>query len=218
MNRIELLASLAKGSNCLADIGCDHGFISITAVSKYGVSKAYASDIGVMPLESAKKNIKAAGLHDSIMPILSSGFQNIPFDFDTAIIAGMGGLLIIDIIKKYLDKLKDKKLILQANTDREAVRIFLTNQGFKIKDEYAFYDMKKYYEILVFEKGQANYSALELKYGPLLLKEKNASFLEYHRHSLKRMEENLTKAVSKTAKDTLHSEVDELKKVVNLHE
>lgn len=55
MNRINLLASLCKGSNIVCDIGCDHAYVLIEAIKSYNVKKGIASDIGVGPLEMAKK-------------------------------------------------------------------------------------------------------------------------------------------------------------------
>lgn len=215
MNRIELLASLAKDSVCLADIGCDHGFICITALLKYNVSRAYACDIGKLPLESAKNNIIKYGLNDRIQTVLSAGFDNVEFDFDTACIAGMGGLLIIDILKAHLSKLKDKKLILQANKDQDKLRSFMQENGFKLLEEHAIIDSKKYYEVLVYNTGIDSYSEFELKYGPFLLKNKPQEFIIKMENSLKLKEMNYSKAKSEESKSFLENEINELKAVLN---
>ena len=89
MNRIETLASLTKGSKIICDVGCDHGYVVIEALKNYGVEKAIAADINESPLNQAKLNAK--GLYDKIEFILSDGFKNINYDFDTAIIAGKVG-------------------------------------------------------------------------------------------------------------------------------
>ncbi len=215
MKRIELLASLAKDSKCLADIGCDHGLISITAVLKYNVLYAYACDVNQMPLNSALKNIIANNLEDKITTILSNGFENVKFDFDTTIIAGMGGGLIIEIIKDFVDKLKGKKIILQPNKDAYMLRKFMQENNFSLTLEYAIFDAKKYYEILVYEEGKNNYSELELKYGPLLIKNKDTNFIK--RISSKK--ENLSKSL-KLAKQNeniynIQKQIKEIDEVLN---
>ena len=43
----------------------------------------------------------------------------------------MGGLLIKDILNNGLDKISQKKLILEPNNNREDVRLFLNNNNFK---------------------------------------------------------------------------------------
>ena len=64
MDRIELIASLAKGSNSLLDLGCDHAYVLTLAIKKYGVKSGIASDISDGPLKMAKDNIIKSGLMD----------------------------------------------------------------------------------------------------------------------------------------------------------
>lgn len=180
MNRIELLASLSKGSKILCDIGCDHGYVLIEAIKNYGVEKGLACDINEGPLSMAKKNIENNNLSNEIKTILSNGFISVEDIFDTAIIAGMGGSLICDIINTSYDKIKDKKLILQPNNDRYKVRKLLFENNFKIVNEEAIFDQGKYYEIIVAIPGYEKYNDFDLKYGPLLRKEKNSAYLKHY--------------------------------------
>ena len=94
MDRIDLLASLAKDSNVLVDVGCDHGYSLIKAIKYYNVNNAIAIDINEGPLNNCKKNALKYGLNDKIKFILSDGFLELNEEFDTAIISGMGGILI----------------------------------------------------------------------------------------------------------------------------
>lgn len=215
MKRIELLASLAKDSKCLADIGCDHGLISITAVLKYNVQHAYACDVNQMPLNSALKNINANSLADKIETILSNGYENVCFDFDTTIIAGMGGGLIIDILSNYIDKLRNKKIILQPNKDAYMLRAFMQKNDFSLNEEYAIYDYNKYYEILVYESGKTYFSDLELKYGPLLMKNKEKNFIK--RISFKRDALNKSLKLAKQSVNicNIQKQIVEIDEVLN---
>ena len=145
MKRIDLIASLAKNSNIICDIGCDHAYTVIKAIKDYGVSYAIASDINDGPLEIAKKNIISHKIEDKVKIVKSDGFKNVNDEFDTAIISGMGGNLIIDILNSSLDKIKNKKLIISANSDFYLVRKYLNNNGFIISDEYSLVDDNKYY-------------------------------------------------------------------------
>ena len=88
----------------------------------------------------------------------SDGLKNIDLDFDTVIIAGMGGNLIKDIINDSKDKLENKKIILEPNNDQALVREYLMNNDFMIIDEYAIYDMNKYYEVIVCKSGSSHYT------------------------------------------------------------
>ena len=57
MNRLEYLAFLCHGSSSVLDVGCDHAYVLIEAIKKYGVNHGIASDISDGPLSIAKKNI-----------------------------------------------------------------------------------------------------------------------------------------------------------------
>lgn len=201
MKRIDLIASLTKESDTVLDLGCDHAYTIIKSLKEYGVKNGIASDINDGPLEIAKKNIELNKLENRISIIKSDGFLNINLDFDTVIISGMGGILIVDILSKALDKIKNKKLIISANSDFYLVRKFLTSNGFIISDEYAIHDDNKYYEIAVFEKGNHEYASFELKYGPILLIKKEKDYIEEYKKRLIKLEEILP-----TIKDTIQKD------------
>ena len=186
MNRIETLASLTKGSKIICDVGCDHGYVVIEALKNYGIEKAIAADINESPLNQAKLNAK--GLYDKIEFILSDGFKNINSFFDTAIIAGMGGILIKDIILSSINKLKDKKLILQANSDRPFLRNFLNENNFKIVNEIALFDQNKYYEIIVCEKGNEFLDEFDIEFGPILRRNKTDIYIKHYENELNNLE------------------------------
>lgn len=210
MNRITLLASQCLGSNIVCDVGCDHGYVLIEAIKNYGVSHGIASDVAMGPLASARKNIIANKLSDKIDVVLSDGLKNVFADFDTIIIAGMGGSLIVDILASSFEKIKGKKLILQPNNDRCKVRSFLNNNGFIISDEFSIIDSNKYYEILVFNEGNRKYNEYELKYGPILLKKKEEAFISHY----KKIEDNIKSYIEKMTNCKMKNEkLLELKEV-----
>ncbi|MDE6656426.1 MAG: class I SAM-dependent methyltransferase [Anaeroplasmataceae bacterium] len=185
MDRLKRIASFCQGSKVVCDIGCDHAYALMLAIKEYGVEKGIAADIAEGPLLNAKKTIEEYHLEKQIKTILSDGFAAIERDaFDTAILAGMGGILMCDILKRALPKLKNKKLILEANSDTYRIRSLLSSNGFSIVAEDALYDHGKYYEILVFEEGNSNYDPLDITYGPYLRKTKPEAFIKYYQKKL----------------------------------
>ncbi len=180
MERIELLASLTKGSNSLLDLGCDHAYVLVEAIKRYDVKTGIASDISEGPLKKANDTIIKSGLNDKIKIVKSDGFKDINDYFDTCIIAGMGGILIKDILTLGKDKIKGKKLILEPNNNRDVVRLFLNKNNFKIIDEYSIYDSNKYYEVIVAIEGSEELSDFEINYGPILLKKRPNEFIDYY--------------------------------------
>lgn len=216
MNRIELLASLCSGSKTLCDIGCDHGYVLVSALLNYNVEKGIACDIALGPLLNAQNNIKNYNLENRITTVLSNGFDNVNMNsFDTAIIAGMGGILICEILSKALNELKDKKLVIEANSDTYKIRELLTNNGFIIENEYAIFDNNKYYEIIVFISGYNKYTNLDILYGPILRKQKPDAFIKYYTNKKKLLLDvipKINKTSEKNKKIELLEEIDNLLK------
>lgn len=216
MNRLKKIASYTKGSHVVCDIGCDHAYALVYAILEYGVQKGIASDIVIGPLNNARKTIEQYHLEDKIQTILSDGFNQIEEHFDTAIISGMGGILICEILSKAIHKLQAKKLIIEANSDSYRVRQYLFSQKFHIIEEDAFYDHNKYYEIMVFEYGEEEYSLKDVSYGPILRNKKPKAFLEYYqkkRDLLVSVLPNIKNEEEKKSKKEIVLELDQLLKV-----
>ncbi len=162
MNRYNLSKRLSKVVNLvepaafLVDIGCDHGFVSIDLVSSGKVKRALCTDINEGPLERAKTHIKEYGLEDKISTLLSDGLLSIvnntdsldppDYDFASACICGLGGLMGIKIIFE-ADMLFRKMNIfyLQLQSDLELVRLFLDKFGYEILFEDLVFEDGKYY-------------------------------------------------------------------------
>ena len=214
MDRLELLASLAKGSKCLCDVGCDHAYAIIKAIKNYGVERGIAADINEGPLGQARLKLTEAGLLDKVDIALSDGFKAIDKPFDTVIIAGMGGILIKSIIEAALDKLGDKRLILEPNSDAPLLRAFLGSNGFKIIEEHAIIDMGKYYEIMVVVPGEASYSDLEIKYGPILIRERPEAYKRHYEAMIKHLESLIDKIKKEDIRASKLNQISELKKII----
>ena len=89
--RMKNNACLVDQGSMAADIGCDHGYVSIFLVQERKCKKVIAMDIGKGPLSQAQKNIEAAGLQDKIQCRLSNGMEKLtPGEVDTVLVAGMG--------------------------------------------------------------------------------------------------------------------------------
>ncbi len=138
-DRLTLAASMVRKGVRVADVGCDHAYLSIYLIKNRIAKSVVASDVRVGPLESAKKNIAAEGLCEDIKTVLTNGLDGINGDeFDDLLICGMGGILICDILSRapYL-KDENKRLILQPMTDADEVRLWLYKNGFEIIRERA---------------------------------------------------------------------------------
>lgn len=169
MKRLDVLLSILPRGCRLADIGCDHAYIPISAVKQGKAVFAYASDVRKGPLSRAAKNVAEAGLSDKIVLNLTDGLDGAEeYRPDTVVIAGMGGELIADIIDRAPFVKTDKiTLILQPMTCPDELRKYLLSAGFEIERERLAYEDRHIYQIIVchFKAAAQKYTAAELETG-----------------------------------------------------
>ena len=214
--RLKAIAKYTEGFYSLADIACDHGYLGIYAAEHYGLKKVLLTDINPMPLASAVKNSKDRNLEDVISCKLGDGLAPLDCDYEVISISGIGGILMKDILNEGMDRIKNaKRLILCPNTDLYEVRKFLSDNLFMIEFEEMIHE-HKFYEIIVAKyTGQAaNYSEIELKYGPHLLQNKSEEFIS----NLKLQHEMLTKQIALIndlkAKEKLSLKINEISNIL----
>ena len=149
--RLEAIAACVKPGLTIADIGTDHGYLPIELIRRGICSKALACDVRKGPLQRAEEHIMQAGLSQQIETLLSNGFEMVqPGQVDCCVIAGMGGMLVKDILEAESCRNKNiikemKQLILQPQSDWEAVRRMVHKLSFRIADEVMLIDRDKHY-------------------------------------------------------------------------
>ncbi len=148
-NRLLLCAGFVSPGDRVADIGCDHGYLSIYLLQNGIARSVIASDINEMPLKSAMANAKKYGVQDKMTFYLSDGVQNIPRDFDSLICAGMGGDTMISILSSapWL-KSESYRLILQCQSKTPLLRRYLSENGWCIARESLARDGKFLYTVM----------------------------------------------------------------------
>lgn len=176
MKRINEIVDLITPYKIVADVGCDHAYLIKRAFDLNLISKAYAIDNKKGPLNNAKMTL--AG-YQNVSFLLSDGLTDLASDTEVVVLAGMGGSLIVNILEKGLNKLDNvKRIIIEANRNQDLVRKFASDNGFKIVYEKIIEEDSIFYEIIVLEKGFCKLSSLEIKFGPLLLKQRDELFIK----------------------------------------
>lgn len=154
--RLKICADFVNAGSKIVDIGTDHAYLPIWLAKSGKIRSAIASDLREGPLKSAASNIEKYKVSDKVKVRLSNGFSNIDKnEFDIAILAGMGGNLIYDIISKS-PWLKDKTLILQPMTSAFELREFLYKEKYFVNDERAIYDEGKVYTVMFIDPTSKN--------------------------------------------------------------
>ena len=75
--RLATLASFIKKQDRVADIGCDHAYLSCFLAEHNLCEKIIATDINENALKIAKKNIKKKHLNQKIKTYLSDGVNQV---------------------------------------------------------------------------------------------------------------------------------------------
>lgn len=180
--RLQAVASLVKEGKCVADIGTDHGYIPIYLVDSGICEKAIAMDVNKGPLQRAKEHIKENGLSEKIETRLSDGLAALcPGECDCAVIAGMGGGLVIKILEEGSTVAKTMtELILQPQSELEKVRFYLQENQYQVVEEEMVEEDGKYYPMMRVKWGNRDtYETIELLYGKYLIQKKHPVLLQY---------------------------------------
>lgn len=154
--RLQKIADQVIIGHRVADIGTDHGYIPIYLTKNEISPLVIAGDINKKPLERAEDNIKNHNLSHSIYTRLGNGLSILkPCEVDTAIIAGMGGLLISKLLEDSKEIAQSlKTLVLQPMQARPELRKYLVNNGFTIEKDILVKENCHIYEIIVARPGE----------------------------------------------------------------
>lgn len=199
-NRLQAIVNFVTPGNRVADVGCDHGFVSIYLFREKIAPKVYAMDLRPGPLARAKEHIESYGYDHYIETRLSDGITALEKgEAETLICAGMGGRLMAKILSDGYEKVMEiKELILQPQSDLAFFREYLRTHKLiiiaedMVKEDGKFYPMMKVVpasfakneglggetEICIPGLGERQ-QAIKDAYGPFLLAEKHPVLQEY---------------------------------------
>ncbi|WP_301107415.1 tRNA (adenine(22)-N(1))-methyltransferase TrmK [Sporosarcina sp.] len=178
-DRLAMVACFVPRDTVLADIGSDHAYLPCYLMNKDKIERAIAGEVVKGPFESARRNVQLNGFSDRISVRLANGLQAIePTDaVETVTIAGMGGTLITSILQDGKERLDGvKRIVAQPNIHAIAIRQWAVQNGFLIADEEILREDGKIYEVVVLERGIADYSDADLLVGPILRKKNSDIF------------------------------------------
>ena len=122
---MQTITSLVDKTNVVADVGCDHGKLGVTILLQNKADKVLFCDISAPSLEKARALTQEEGLSQKAQFFCQDGLGDVKCN--TAIIAGMGGMEILSIIKN-ASFLPDT-LILQPMKDSSAIRKTYERRG-----------------------------------------------------------------------------------------
>lgn len=221
--RLLTIANFVQKGGVVADIGTDHGYIPVYLIENQIARKVIAADINKGPLFSAKKTIKANGLEDFIETRLGNGLEPLSVgEVDTVIIAGMGGLLIRDILMNHPEVVKSvKQFILQPMVAQDELRKWLIKHNFKIVNEQLVKEEHRIYEVMVVEHGtQTVEDEIYFEIGYKLIESRDPLLREFVHKHIKKQQMILTNLLgqksekAKAKKKACEIKMEKLKEVL----
>lgn len=153
MTRLSAVCSLIERADVIADVGCDHGKVAEYCAENELSRTVIASDISAKCLEKAKKRLSRFGKKAKCVEC-----DGICYTCDEAVIAGMGGLLIADILKNAYAL--PKVLVLLPHRDADVVRNTVCALGYTIERDEIIKERGRFYMII---KARLTGNATELE-------------------------------------------------------
>jgi len=156
--RLMKIAEMVPLSDSMADIGTDHAYLPIFLLEQEKIRRAVACDIHKGPLLRAASNIADRGMNGLITLRLGSGFETLRSgEVNGAVIAGMGGLMMIDILKKSpVVSSSFQWLILQPQNHVAELKKYICEHYFQIVKECLVEEANQLYEIMKIVPGKSS--------------------------------------------------------------
>lgn len=190
--RLQAIADLIEYEETMADIGTDHGFLPVYLIKTGKCPYAIATDISSKSLKKAENLIDAEDVLKDCSARVGDGLDPIEKgEVDNVVIAGMGGILMTEILSADISKSRSfKKFILQPRSKLYYLRKWIRDNGFTIKKEIIAKEGDRFCEILLVEScKEPNYSdgegfLLSDYFPETLINNPNELTLEYLNHHL----------------------------------
>ena len=148
--RLFAIAGEVNQGETMADIGTDHGFLPVYLWERGICPHVIMADISSGSLDKARENCSRSHPDQPFDFRLGDGIKVLqPGEVDVVVLAGMGGILMTEILETDLEKSWSyKKLVLQPRSNVGRLRHWLYNHSFSIINEQLVREGKYICEIL----------------------------------------------------------------------
>lgn len=180
-----------NGRRRIADVGADHGYLSIWLIKTGRADRIIAIENPAGPLGALMSSVNNYRLQDAIEVRCGDGLQVVqPGEIDACVIAGMGGGTIAGILARSPEVVASiSAIVCQPMTDAFHLRRWLYESGWGIKDEDLVEEDGRIYEIIRAEPGlDVLLDSILLEIGPRLWERRHPLLKENLARQLFRME------------------------------
>lgn len=216
--RLKAVADMVTKGYIVADIGTDHAYVPIYLIGQKISPKVYAMDINEGPIRMAIANVENEGYEEQIYVEQANGMQKLkPRQVESVVIAGMGGELIVQILKESKVNSTVKEFVLSPHKNPEVLRKYLNENGFIVSEEKMIRDSGKYYVIIKAIHGtESSYSEEELLFGRKLIEAQSPVLKEYLMERKNKFEQILSKVKESNSIDakTIEETISNIQKIL----
>lgn len=221
--RLSTIKDFVPENSILGDIGTDHGYLPVYLIENKICKKVIGTDISPNSLKKITDFVSSKEFNELIDIRLGDGLEVIkPFEIDTVVIAGMGGLLIRDILENNKDVANSiTHFILQPNVAADELRRYLYENNYIIIDEKLVKEANKFYEVIYAKKGKELLKkSIYLEIGEKLISNKDPLLKEFINSKIALSEDIMKKLEGNNTPRTkeryleLNNKIKELKEVL----
>lgn len=174
-------AASGKEPGRVLDVGSDHGYLAVRCLEEGVARSAVCTEIHEPPARRSEKALADAGFAGRSVVSVTDGLIGISLQaYDIVVIAGMGGLNIMDILSRAMEDngpqiFRRVTFVLQPQKSVELVRKYLAENGYEFADETVCYDRNIFYNCMrvTYTGNSSNLTDEQACYGPVLLEKYN---------------------------------------------
>lgn len=175
--------------NTTADVGCDHGLVSLYILDANISNNVVCIDISPKCLQKTQNLLQKTKLQDKAVFLQSDGLHGTEeILIDQVVIAGMGGINISNILKAMPKSSDNARLILQPMNNITMVRKTLNNLNKAIIRDEIIFDKNKYYHIIVAQNGKQKLTKQQVRCGAVTEDYRSADYQKWLDLKIKKVE------------------------------
>lgn len=171
--RLSAVAAAVPMGSVAADIGADHGHLSLGLLDSGRASFVYAVDASEPALAGARQVLAPEVARGRAAVEHGDGFDALPHDrVECAVLAGIGSRTALDIVRRGLAAGKrPARIVFQPSAGEHDVRTEMLELGYGIADEALVAEGQRLFMVLSFDDGVGVTSLgdlVDVYVGPLL--------------------------------------------------
>ena len=211
-DRLNKIFDILPNCDVFADIGCDHGYMTLAMLKSGKCKKAIVSDVSEKCLQKARDLLSKYIESGVVESAVSDGFDNVG-ECDLALIAGMGGEEICSIL--VMRECLPQKLVLQPMKNTDKVRRCALQLGYRFIRDFTFFSAGKFYDIISLEKGCDSLTDEEIEFGRDNLKERPDAFIIMLEDKIEKLNFFMAQGTLKEqSKEQMQRQIERLKQYV----